>query len=122
MKISTRINFGDKVAAGTVALVPRGLCGLSEIYFFYFGFISTLTRFALGGTRECLGLRRIRSRGNPSIVLNPSENGNLRGWFPGCVRWVVQAAGRRGLAASAAVGHRECSEWLHAGGSASQRA
>ena len=103
-------------------MVLRGLWGLSEIVFFLFGFMLSLARFVLGGRRECLGLRSIRSRGNPRILLNPNENGNLRGWFPGCVRWVVLAAGRRGLAAGAAVGPRECSEWLPAGGSASQRA
>ena len=118
MKISTRINFGDKVAAGTVALVPRGLCGLSEIYFFSFAEILNLTRFVLCGTRQCLGLRLCRWRGNPRIVLNPNANRNSRGWLPGCVRGVVQAAGRRGKAAGAA----QSPAWLPAGGSASQQA
>ena len=89
IKISSRINFRDKGAAGTVALVPRGLCGLSEIYFFYFAFILNLTRFVLGGTRQCLGLRTCRSRGNPRTVLNPNGNRNSRVWLPGCVRWVL---------------------------------
>ena len=106
----------DFETVGTVALVPRGLCGLSEMYFFYFAFILSLTRFVLGGTQQCLGLRLSRTRGNPSIVLNPAENGNSRGWLSGCVRWPLQAAGRRGVAAGAAVGQREYSEWQPAGG------
>ena len=62
MEISTRINFMDFETVGTVALVPRGLCGLSEMYFFYFAFILSLARFVLGGTRQCLGLRSSRPK------------------------------------------------------------
>ena len=107
---------------GTVALVPRGLCGLSEMYFFSFAEILNLTRFVLCGTRQRLGLRLCRWRGNPRIVLNPNDNRDSRGWQPGCVRGVVQAAGRQWVAAGAVLGHRESPAWLPAGGSASQQA
>ena len=92
------------------------------MYFFYFGFMLSLARCVLGAIRQCLGLRSTRSRGNPRIVLNPNDNRNSRGWLPGCVRGVLQAAGRRGVAAGAALGHRESPAWLPAGGSASQQA
>ena len=118
MEISSRINFRDSEPVRTVWLVPRGLCGLSEMYFFSFAEILNLTRFVLCGTRQCLGLRLCRWRGNPRIVLNPNDNRDSRGWLPGRVR----GAGRRGVAAGAALGHRESPAWLPAGGSASQQA
>ena len=89
---------------GTVALVPLGLCGLSEMYFFYFGFMLSLARCVLGGLLQCLGPRSIRSRGNPRIVLNPSENRNSRGlraaggagaWPTGSAQSGCQPVGQR---------------------------
>ena len=88
MKVSTSIRIGNIPALGTVALVPRGLWGLSENVLFLFGFMLSLARFVLGGRRQCLGLRSIRSRGNPRILLNPGKietcSGGSRG---GCGGW-----------------------------------
>ena len=49
IKISTGIRIEDFWTTGTVALVPLGLRGLSEMYFSCFGLMLTLARFVQGG-------------------------------------------------------------------------
>ena len=100
MKILTRINFLDFEPLGTVALVPCGLCGLSEMYFFYFAFMSNVTGYELCGTRHCPGLQIGRTRGNPRSELNPSENRESRG----LACWVRAVGWCRGLAERVARG------------------
>ena len=112
MKISTSIRIGNISSVGTVALVLRGLWGLSVDVLFYFGFIVNLASLVLSRRCECLGPRSGLSRKHPTILPITGKMQNCCGPQSGCVGLVVQAADRRGVAAGACGSRWECSEWV----------